>query len=248
MEFDPEAARQRLEDAGYRDTDGDGIREMPNGGRPLRFRYFVRSENNDTVKASQFITDWLRDIGIETEIESLTDTKLTEVLYEGNFDIFHWGWFPDPDPDFILSVMTCGQRPPQGSWSDSFYCNEEYDRMYQQQKTITDTEERAGVIKEMQRMVYLVSPYAVLYYDANLQAFRSDRWTGFQMQPEKTGDLVSGYGNYTWVTLRPLTAGAAQSSAQGIPPGVWIGIIAGIVVLGGIFLLMRRRTAVEERA
>ena len=35
---------QMLEDAGYKDTDGDGVREMPGGGEPLNFRYYVRSD------------------------------------------------------------------------------------------------------------------------------------------------------------------------------------------------------------
>jgi hypothetical protein len=37
MAFDLDAATQLLEDNGYRDTDGDGVREMPDGGRPLVF-------------------------------------------------------------------------------------------------------------------------------------------------------------------------------------------------------------------
>ena len=44
--FDLDEANQILDDAGYKDTDGDGIREMPGGGQPLKFRYAVRSEGN----------------------------------------------------------------------------------------------------------------------------------------------------------------------------------------------------------
>ena len=45
FDFDLDKAKQILEDAGYKDTDGDGIREMPGGGQPLKFRYAVRSES-----------------------------------------------------------------------------------------------------------------------------------------------------------------------------------------------------------
>ena len=136
-------------------------------------------------------------------MQALTDSKLTDVIYNGKYDMFHWGWFPDPDPDFILSVMTCGQRPPDGIWSDSFFCDEEYDRMYQEQKTLLDLEERAEVIKEMQRMVYEESPYVVLYYDKNLQAY-SDEWTGFVQQPEGVGDLLAAYGPNSYISIRPV--------------------------------------------
>jgi peptide/nickel transport system substrate-binding protein len=252
FEFDPDAANQILEDAGYEDTDGDGVREMPDGGRPLDFRYYVRSEENSTVKASEFIKEWLADIGIATDVKPLTDTKLTDVIYEGKYDMFHWGWFPDPDPDFILSVMSCGQRPPQGIWSDSFYCNEEYDQMYLEQKSILDLDERAEVIKEMQRIVYEASPYVVLYYDTSLQAYRSDRWTGFRPQPDPGGDLLASYGPLSFISIRPLSEeesqAAARGSSSGIPAGVWIGIAVVVVAAVGFFVFVRARGGSEDRA
>jgi peptide/nickel transport system substrate-binding protein len=252
FEFDPDAANQILDDAGYEDTDGDGVREMPDGGRPLDFRYYVRSEENSTVKASEFIKEWLADIGIATDVKPLTDTKLTDVIYEGKYDMFHWGWFPDPDPDFILSVMSCGQRPPQGIWSDSFYCNEEYDQMYLEQKSILDLDERAEVIKEMQRIVYEASPYVVLYYDTSLQAYRSDRWTGFRPQPDPGGDLLASYGPLSFISIRPLSEeesqAAARGSSSGIPAGVWIGIAVVVVAAVGFFVFVRARGGSEDRA
>jgi peptide/nickel transport system substrate-binding protein len=250
--FDLDAANSLLDEGGYEDTDGDGVREMPGGGEPLEFRYFVRSEENATVTTSEFVSEWLAEIGIATDVKSLTDTKLTDVIYEGKYDMFHWGWYPDPDPDFILSVMSCGQRPPDGVWSDSFYCNEEYDQMYEEQKTLIDIEERAEVVKEMQQMVYNDAPYAVLYYDQTLQAYRDDRWTGFTPQPSDGGDLLASYGPHGFVSIEPLSAesqeAAARESAGGIPAAVWVAIVAGLVlvVVGG--LVVRRRASREDRA
>jgi peptide/nickel transport system substrate-binding protein len=249
-DFDPEAANAMLDDAGYEDTDGDGVREMPGGGQPLDFRYYVRSERNTTVTASEFIKEWFADIGIATQVKALTDTKLTDVIYEGNYDIFHWGWFPDPDPDFILSVMSCDQRPPGGIWSDSYYCNEEYDRLYEAQGATADLDERAETIKEMQRMVYQDAPYAILYYDTNLQAFRDDRWTGFLRQPAEIGDMIAA--NLSWVSIEPVSEDSqeatARESAGGIPAGVWAAILLAIMVIVAGGLLMRRRAATEDRA
>jgi peptide/nickel transport system substrate-binding protein len=246
--FDLEEANRILDDAGYEDTDGDGVREMPGGGRPLEFRYFVRSEDQGTTVTSQFVTGWLDDIGIATDVKALGDTRLTNVIYEGNYDLFHWGWFPDPDPDFILSIFTCAQRPPEGIWSDSFYCNEDYDDMYLEQKTLIDVDERAEVVKEMQRMIYEDVPYVVLYYDSDLQAYNKE-WTGFQPQPEPDGDLLSGYGNYAFTTLRKVSAEDAEATASsGISAGVWAAIIVGGVVVIAAVMLLRRRGSDEDRA
>ena len=252
FEFDPEQANQLLDDAGYEDTDGDGVREMPGGGEPLRFRYFIRSEKNNTANASQFVTSWLEDIGIETRVQALTDAKLTDVIYEGKFDLFHWGWFPDPDPDFILSVMTCDQRPPDGVWSDSFYCNEEYDKMYLEQKTLLDLDERAEMIKEMQRTVFLDVPYIVLWEEPTLQAYRSDRWRGFVQQPTGDGDLLASSGPFSYVSIEPVSeevaAQSARESARGIPPGVWVAIAVGVVAVVGLVMFRRSRIDEDERA
>lgn len=250
--FDPDLANQMLDDAGYLDTDGDGVREMPGGGEPLFFRHYVRSEKNSTVKSAEFIKEWLAAIGIEVNVKPLTDTKLTDVIYAGDYDMFHWGWYPDPDPDFILSVLTCAQRPPEGIWSDSYYCNDEYEQMYEDQKAILDLDERAAVIDEMQRMVYEEAPYVVLYYDTNLQAYRSDRWTGFVQQPTEGGDLLAGYGPVSYISIHPVSAESAQEAARdsskGFPVTVWIGLLALIVVGVVVFMRGRGSTGRDDRA
>ncbi|HEX6207753.1 MAG TPA: ABC transporter substrate-binding protein [Actinomycetota bacterium] len=251
--FDLEEANRLLDEAGYEDTDDDGVREMPGGGQPLHFRYFVRNEKQTTVTASEFITDWLEQIGISTEVRGLSDTRLTNLIYDGDFDMFHWGWFPDADPDFILSVMTCGQRPPDGIWSDSFYCNEEYDRLYEEQQTTLDLDERAEIVKEMQRIVYEDAPYIVLFYDRSLQAYREDRWTGFRQQPADGGDLLAAYGPFSFISIRPKTTeegGTGQTGATsgtGIPTGVWLGLIGAVLAVAIVWMLLRRRGAEEER-
>lgn len=259
FDFDIEEANQILDDAEYADTDGDGVREMPNGGDPLEFRYYVRSQNNDTVKASQFIQGWLEQIGIATEITSLNDNKLTDAIIDGTYDMFHWGWFGDVDPDFIMSVMTCGQRPELdedgnnvgGIWSDSYYCNDTFDRLFIEQKGILDSAERRDTIHEMQRMVYLDAPYVVLWYDKNLQAYRNDTITGYVASPDPNGDLFGiFYANDSLFSMRPVTGPAAtpRDTTQGISAGVWIGVIAGVILLVLLFVVVRRRRAEEDMA
>ena len=268
--FDLAKANQILEDAGYKDTDGDGVREMPDGSRPLSFRYFVRTDEPNTVKAAQFIQSWLKEIGIDTDVQALSDNKLTDVIDAGDYDLFHWGWFPDPDPDYILGIMTCVQRPPDGieyGNNDSYHCDPEFDQMYQEQAGTVDTSARAPIVQEMQRKVYLDSPYVVLWYDNNLTAYRSDRFTGFLSQPEPDGDLlVDSFSNDSILSIRS-TSEAAPSPSPGAtetpaPPGtgtppasagssaetkglsawVWVAVIAGAVVLiGGVVALRRRR-------
>ena len=79
------------------------------------------------------------------------------------------------DPDFILSVLTCGQY---GFWNDSGYCNPAYDKLYTKQKSTTDPQERQKIVYQMQEMAYNDRPYIILSYDERLDAWSKD-WDGF---------------------------------------------------------------------
>ena len=155
--FDLAEANRLLDEAGYKDGDGDKVREMPDGSRPLKFRLFARQESNTSQQSVQFMQGWLRDIGIATEVKVVEENRLTEIIGQGEFDMFEWGWVVEPDPDYQLSTFTCGSRSYKSggdvlaNLSDSFYCNPEYDKLYEQQKVTIDPAKRAEIVKQMQR-------------------------------------------------------------------------------------------------
>jgi peptide/nickel transport system substrate-binding protein len=244
--FDLAGANALLDEAGYLDTDGDGVREMPGGGRPLEFRFIVRTEDPDSVKAGQLISGWLKQIGIATNPEAVTDGKLIDLWLANDYDLYIWGWGVEPDPDFQLSTYTTDQCLV---WSDTCYSNPEYDRLYVEQKTTASREERKQIVDEMQRIIYRDIPEIVLYYDNDLMAYRSDRWTGFVEQPAGQGNLVYQYGTYTYRNVRPVSAaGGPPPREGGIPASAWIGILIGLVVVAGAVVLARRRVSEEDRA
>jgi peptide/nickel transport system substrate-binding protein len=205
--YDPEGAAQLLEDNGYVDTDGDGVRETPNG-EPLRFRFFLRSESDENQKSGEFIASWLEDLGIQTDITVGSTDELTDIWYEHDFDLYIWGWGPDPDPDFILSTYTSGQC---GVWSDTCYSNPDYDALYDQQQVATSLEERQAIIEQMQQIVWDDVPEVVLYYNNSLEAYRSDKWDpeSFVISPQPEGFLMGGYTPYSELSVRPLGFGDA---------------------------------------
>src|SRR6266568_5136721 len=228
--------------------------QKPEGGMPLYFRYYVRTENQNTVKAAPFIQDWLKQIGIKTEVTALTDGRLTDEINAGTYDLFQWDWLPDPDPDSLLAYFTCDQRPPDGNTygnNDSYHCDPVYDRLYQAQRTTLDPQKRLDIIHEMQKRFYDDCTYAVLWYAPLLQAYRTDSFTGFRPQPAPQGDLLDGYSRDAVLDIRPVSASAGGEAAQstrarGIPAGVWIAIAAVVVLAAGAVVMVRRRGA-EER-
>ena len=131
--------------------------------------------------------------------------------------MFIWGWSSDADPDFILSVLTCDQIM---GWSDTFWCNEDYSRMYQEQKEQLDLDERADTIKEMQRIAYEDNPYVILYYDNQLEAWSTNKFTGWTKTPTTAnpGQIAYTFSNEGYLNLRPVSSREATGSAGGTSP------------------------------
>jgi peptide/nickel transport system substrate-binding protein len=251
FDFDLDKAKQILDDAGYKDTDGDGVREMPGGGQPLNFKYGERSESDIAPGIREFVTGWLKQIGIATTVRVYSDTQLTPVIGKGDVDLFSWGWTPFVDPDPQLSYFKCDQvasdpEDPSNYYNDPSWCNKEYDRLYAEQNKELDHDKRVDIVHSMLELMYEQAPYVVLDYSPDLQAYRTDRFVGWVKQPAKIGPVAFSNSSPSYFLLKPISK---SSSSNGGGAGAVIAIIVGAVVLlgGGGFLLIRRRASSAER-
>jgi peptide/nickel transport system substrate-binding protein len=243
--FDIERSKELLAQAGWEDTNGDGT--VDENGEELQLRLFVRTEDADAETQGAFLEDWFKEAGIGLETKAMGDTALTDAIYAADYDMFIWGWGSEADPDFILSVLTCDQFM---GWSDTFWCDGEYSRMYQEQKQQLDLDERAATIKEMQRIAYEDNPYVILYYDNQLEAWRTDKFEGWTKTPSAAdpGQVAFTFTTATYTNLQPLSAGGAEDEGGGTSPLLYVGIgIVAIAVIAGIVYFVRRGSA-EDRA
>jgi peptide/nickel transport system substrate-binding protein len=253
LTFDLDKAKADLTAAGYTDTDGDGIVNDPKTGENVVLHYYIRTSDQNTIKTAPFVQSWWKEIGVGVKIEAVSNAKASSINVAGNLDLYDWGWYPNPDPNYILGVFTCEQRPPKpGVYgnNDSYFCDPEYDKLYEQQLTATSTQERVDIVHRMQQILYEQQPYITLYYDQNLEAWRTDRFTGYIAQPSPDGDMLAFYGPFSIINIRPVAAGAGGTTkSEGIPGWVWIGIVlVGLAVVIGGIMLGRRRVSDEDRA
>jgi peptide/nickel transport system substrate-binding protein len=178
--FNLEEANRILEEAGYA-READGVRAKD--GVRLEFRLQFPSDSSNYPRAADMIANWLREIGIQATPSAVDpDSLVVAVNPNADYDLVIWGWGSDPDPDFMLSVMTSEQYV-EGGWNDSGYSNPVYDALYAQQQQALDDAARQKIVWEMQEMVFNDRPYIVLWYDNVLQAYRSDKFTGFIEYP-----------------------------------------------------------------
>ena len=243
--FDIAKANDMLEQAGYTDTDNNGIRNDPKTSKDLDFRLILRSESDVGTQVGDYVTGWLKQIGIKTEPEVLTDGKLVSAWYDNDYDLYIWGWFPDPDPDFMLSTFTSHQC---GVWSDTCYANPAYDKMYTQQQTTDNVQERAPIVQQMQQTLYTDIPEIVLYYDKYLEAYNSRDWQGLEdnQSPTPDGYLWAQYTPYSALTLAPRGTETSSSSSSSVL--LIVGILGAIIVIVGIVMIARRGKSDEDLA
>lgn len=180
VQFNIDQANKILDDAGYA-MGSDGVRAK--GDTRLEFRLQFPDSNPVYPRIADMLASWFKQIGVKANVEAVDSDSLTAAITPtGDYDLVIWGWGPDPDPDFILSVMTTDQFV-DGGWSDSGYHNPQYDQLYIDQQHAVDKNKRQQIVWQMQEMVYNDRPYIVLYYEKLLQAYRTDRFTGFIESP-----------------------------------------------------------------
>jgi len=249
LDYDPAAANAALDAAGYLDADGNGIREMPGGGNELKFRYAERSDSVNSAAIRELIEGWLSEIGIALDVSVFDDTQLGQQVYDGTYDLFVWGWTPFVDPDPMLSYFTCAQLTIDAAspgYNDANWCSPEYDELYSQQNQELDRAKRLEIVKQMITLFYTESTYVVLFHDADTQAYRTDRFTGWTQQPKGTGPVVFSNSSPSYFNLKPIEGGGSDDSSS---TGLLIGIIGGVLVLlviGGV-LIARSRSTADER-
>jgi peptide/nickel transport system substrate-binding protein len=249
--YDMTRAGQLLDAAGYRDTDGDGIRDYR--GKPIALRLYARSESPNSQAAGKLLAGWFRKLGLKITLSTVDNGTLNDKLYntvKGTFtpdyDMFLWGWYSDIDPGIIMSYFTKSQI---NAWSDCAWSDTQYDALYKQQATTLDVQKRKQLLDQMQQIWYQASPYIILAYSDDIEGWHTDKWGGWVQSPAGVGNVVFspyGPGSFEYVYQKEATSLAASSSKAPLI----VGLVLVVVVVAGIlwFLLRRRRPQATEES
>jgi peptide/nickel transport system substrate-binding protein len=196
--YDIELANEILDKAGYT-RGGDGIRIDEEGER-MAYEIITPTGVRGIDSEFDIVRAGLEQIGIEVTQRPLDDTAAFEAIGAPDwkyteFDLAMWSWVGSPDPDFILSVVTCNEY---GSLSDTGYCNPAYEDLYRKQGATVDQEQRRELVWSMQEMLYEDRPYIQLVAVDRIAVWRKG-WEG--LRP----DLV-GFSKRPWIEAHQVTA------------------------------------------
>ncbi|HEY4606389.1 MAG TPA: ABC transporter substrate-binding protein, partial [Acidimicrobiia bacterium] len=198
--YDPDRARQILDDAGYLDTDGDGIREMPDGTNPIILRHAVNTDGDIAAPIGDLFKGWMEEIGIGVELASYDQDALFGVIIEGSYDTFFWGWTPFVDPDPMLSYFTEAELE---NYNDANWTDPGYEALYVEQKEELDPDRRIEIVHEMLTIFHDAAIYIPMYLGPDLQAYRTDTFEGWVRQPAEVGPIFFSNSSPSYARLAP---------------------------------------------
>ncbi|MFD5538651.1 ABC transporter substrate-binding protein [Streptomyces sp. NPDC127079] len=245
LAYDPAAAGRLLDQAGYR-KNADGQR-VGKDGRPLNYRVLCHATDPNDKAVGQYLKEWWAKLGIGMTLDCLDN--VTDPWLAGRFDLAFDGWSVNPDPDYVLSIHTCGALPatPKDTGpTDDFVCDRTYDGLYARQLAAYDSAERAALVRQMESRLYDLGYINVMAYPNAVEAYRTDQIKSIETMPRAAGNIYGQDGYWSWWSAVPANS---TGSSNGGSTGVVVGVVAGVVVLAGagVYLARRRRATADDR-
>lgn len=198
--FDLDLANKLLDEAGYA-KGADGWRTA--SGRKMSYKVLIPAnvEGAEGLRALEIVTADFKQIGVELVTEQSDNATIAAAITgpDNTFadsTIAQWGWIPQMDPDFILSVVLCSQI---GGLSETAYCNKDYDALYDAQAMEVDPEKRKQTVWQMQEILERDRPYIVTVQQNNVEAY-APGWSGFIENPIGFLDYTS---NRPFMSMKP---------------------------------------------
>ena len=172
--FDLAAANRMLDDAGYRRSTPDGVRQGPDG-RPLRFGLVVSNEPGPPIV--DVLVRALRPIGVELVPQPVDTPTLNQRVLRGDTEMSIIGSGGlHGYPDYLRRTYSSRTQNTQHAQG---YVNPEVDSLADQQLVTLDETERKRIVARIQEMIARDLPLLPLYYPDNLYIFKKpafDQW------------------------------------------------------------------------
>jgi len=159
---DPAKAKQLLDEAGYKDPDGDG--PLPR----LRLTLKISAAEETRLQATVIQQDLAR-VGIDLDVRSYEFATMYADVLKGNFQLFSLQWVGGAmvDPDILRRVFHSTQTPPAG-FNRGHYSNPEVDHLIDLAGTATSEAERKKYYGDAQKIIAEDAPYISIWNRTNV--------------------------------------------------------------------------------
>lgn len=214
-----ETARQLLAEAGY----PEGRNQET--GRPLQLNYDAVATGPDDRSRMDWMRKQFEQLGIELMIRSTDYNRFQDKVRKGDAQIFFWGWNADyPDPEnflFLLYGPNSSVATNGAGINSSNYANPEFDRLFEQIRTMENTPERMAKLQKMLSIARQDAPWIWGLHPRSLSLYHS--W----YKNVWPNSLANNTIKYLAIDAQQ----RAQKQAQWNQPIVWPLWLTGIATL-----------------
>jgi peptide/nickel transport system substrate-binding protein len=178
-EYDPEKSRALLAEAGWVDSDKDGV--LDKDGEKLAFTIVTNQGNDLRSKTAEIIQRRLKEVGITVEIRIVEwATFLKEFIFPGNFDATILGWSGGPEPDQYNIWHSSKTAPRELNFVK--YSNKDVDDLLEKGRRTFAQAERKAIYDRFQEILAEEQPYTFLYVGEALPVV-AKRFRGIEPSP-----------------------------------------------------------------
>jgi peptide/nickel transport system substrate-binding protein len=161
--YDPARAKQLLDEAGFRDPDGDGPAMRFN--KAISFK--ISAGNTAVSQYANVIQNWLKAVGVPVSIETYETSTLLQQLREGQFEMTTLRWVGgNQDPVFLRDLFHSSQIPTadRATVNRSRYRNPDFDRVIDEAVNTLDRTKAQALYAEAQQILSRDLPLLPLWY------------------------------------------------------------------------------------
>ncbi len=178
--FDLEKAKKLLADAGWADTDGDGILDKVIDGQKTKFSFkiLLNSGNKRREQIAIVFVDALKKIGIDANVSSLEWATFLQRTRDGDYDASIGGWSTSVQEGDLYQIWH-SKSAEQGGSNYIRYSNPEVDKLIEAVRGEFDFEKRKAMYKQIQKLLYDDQPYTFLVSEKQTGAY-SARYQGVE--------------------------------------------------------------------
>lgn len=155
LAYDPLKAKALLNNAGWFDTNHDGV--LDKGGKPFKFDILVFAGSVTGIQFGQVFQQELKKIGVEMNIIQLDPAQLIKHVLAGEYQSVYMGWQLDAEPD-LYAALHSSQFPPKGQ-NFVYYSNPEADKLIEQGRTELDFNKRKAILQQLHAVLADDQPY-----------------------------------------------------------------------------------------
>ncbi|MCH8840316.1 MAG: peptide ABC transporter substrate-binding protein, partial [Planctomycetes bacterium] len=175
---DLDMAEQLLDEAGWDDSDGDGIRDKEIDGRIVPFEFTLLVVNyEDRIKIVTLMKECLESIGIVCHVKPTEFTVLMQMVRDHKFQAAFAGWGTGADPDTAANIWVTNAGRNYGGYS-----NLRVDALFVQARHEFDEEKRMVLYGEIHNLLWEDQPYTWLFTRNSFYGFNK-RLRGYNFSP-----------------------------------------------------------------